>query len=108
MGSKCTPGPWHLADPINEHKSSSTWTVPVWADNGPEVGKIAAEAIAPTREMARANARLIVASKELLAFARHFFEWHAENFEDFEDETNMQLLCLANEAEAAIAEVEGK
>jgi len=46
---------------------------------------------------------VIPATSELLEFAQHFFEWHAANFEDFDGETNKQLLCLANEAEAAIA-----
>jgi len=39
----------------------------------------------------------------LLEACKHFFEWHANHFEDFDDEVNGQLLCLANEAEAAIA-----
>lgn len=43
----------------------------------------------------------------LLEAARHFFEWHSMHFEEFEDEVNMQLLCLANEFETAIAKAEG-
>jgi hypothetical protein len=33
----------------------------------------------------------------------HFLEWHAEHFGDFAPEINAELLCLANEAEAALA-----
>jgi hypothetical protein len=51
---------------MNEFYNGRDWTVPVWASNGPEGGKIAAEAIAPTREMAQANARLIAAAPDLL------------------------------------------
>lgn len=39
--------------------------------------------------------------KEVL---EHFLEWHALHFEDFAPEVNAELLCLANEAEAALAE----
>lgn len=35
---------------------------------------------------------------------KNFLEWHANHFEDFTSEVNAQLLCLANDAEAAIAE----
>ncbi len=40
---------------------------------------------------------------ELLDFAQHFFTWHANNFGDFDEDTNGYLLNLANEAEQAIA-----
>lgn len=53
-----------------------------------------------------ANARLIAAAPDYQTFAKNFFEWHANHFEDFDDEINGQLLCLANEAEAAIAKAE--
>jgi len=41
---------------------------------------------------------------DLLAFARSFREWWANNFDDFDRYSNGQLLCLDNDAEAAIAE----
>ena len=50
-----------------------------------------------------ANARLIAAAPDLLRVCENFFEWQANHFEDFDDEINGQLLCLANDAEAAIA-----
>lgn len=37
---------------------------------------------------------------------RHFREWFADHFEDFDSETNAQLLCLDNEAAAALGEQE--
>lgn len=55
-----TPTPWNTAEPIHEYKSGSVWVSTVFAENGPEWGKIAAEATAPDREMARANAEFIV------------------------------------------------
>jgi len=41
----------------------------------------------------------------LLAACESFFEWHANHFEDFSDEVNGQLLCLANDVETAITKV---
>lgn len=38
----------------------------------------------------------------LQEFARNFFEWHANHFEDFNTEINAQLLSLANTAEPLI------
>jgi hypothetical protein len=35
---------------------------------------------------------------------QHFLEWHAAHFEDFTHEVNAELLCLANDAEAALAD----
>ena len=48
--AKHTPGPYHTGDIINHFWDGSCWRVPVWANNGPEGGKIAGEGIAPTRE----------------------------------------------------------
>lgn len=62
-----TPGNWHLTDRVHDHKDGQVWVVTVFADTNVEWGKIAAEAIAPTREMAIANARLIAAAPDLLA-----------------------------------------
>lgn len=42
-------------------------------------------------------------SEKLKAFVQHFLEWHANHFEDFDAETNSQLLCLANEAESLLS-----
>jgi hypothetical protein len=105
MNAAHTPGPWHLGDSINEYKSGSTWTVPVWADNGPEGGKIAAEAIAPTREMAQANARLISAVLELveaLRFAQKVIAKYAHG----EEVSAGMILSVSVQMEAAIAKTE--
>ena len=70
QGRGHTPGPWHVGEEIHEFQDGTCWFSPVWSDNGPENGKIAAEAAAPTREMARANAALIAAAPELLEAAK--------------------------------------
>lgn len=62
-----TPGNWHLTDRVHDHKDGQVWVVTVFADTDVEWGKITAEAIAPTREMATANAALIAAAPDLLA-----------------------------------------
>lgn len=38
----------------------------------------------------------------LQQFAENFREWYANHFEDFSPEVNAELLCLDNEAAAAI------
>ena len=58
-------------------------------------------------EEERANARLIAAAPELADFAQAFLSWHGNHFADFSPEVNAQLLCLDNEASAAIAKVTG-
>ena len=40
---------------------------------------------------------------DLLAALQDFTTWHANHFEDFSSEINAELLCLANDAAAAIA-----
>ena len=47
--------------------------------------------------------KILAERDELLDFAQHFFTWHANNFGDFDEDTNGYLLNLANEAEQAIA-----
>ena len=39
----------------------------------------------------------------MLAALDAFVQWHADHFEDFAPHDNAQLLCLANDASAAIA-----
>ena len=41
----------------------------------------------------------------LITALENWFEWHANHFGDFNDEINSQLLCLANDTEAAIKQV---
>jgi hypothetical protein len=38
----------------------------------------------------------------LVAALRNFRAWYADHFEDFSTDTNAQLLCLDNEADAAL------
>lgn len=90
-----TPGPWEYRQ-FYENGELSGFTVSGIADI-PEIS-----------DTAEANARLVAAAPELLEALEHFFEWHADNFETFADETNMQLLCLANEAEVAIRKAKGE
>jgi hypothetical protein len=40
----------------------------------------------------------------LVETCNHMHEWIADHFEEFDDETNMQLLCLNNEIEYALEE----
>ncbi len=75
MKTEPTPGPWHVGDPCHEYKQGYGWHVPVWADNGPEGGKIAAESFAPTREQARDNAQLIASVHDLLSSCRELEDW---------------------------------
>jgi len=44
----------------------------------------------------------------LIEFGQHFFEWHANHFEDFDNETNEQLLSLANEIELLLQQAENE
>ena len=39
---------------------------------------------------------------DLLAACNNWLDWYANHFEDFTDEVNGQLLCLANDTKAAI------
>jgi len=61
-----TPKPWHLGNSVHEFRDGDTWRIAIWADNADSGDKIAAEAWASDRERARANARLIAASPDLL------------------------------------------
>lgn len=42
--------------------------------------------------------------EQLIEAAKNFREWWAENFDDFSQEVNGQLLCLDNDFESAINE----
>jgi hypothetical protein len=91
--AKHTPGPW-IIDPALE--------LPLAVIADTEDGLGICELGTRTLET-EANARLIAAAPDLLAALQTFATWHAENFEDFSPEVNASLLCVANEAEAAIA-----
>ena len=54
----------------------------------------------------KANAQLIATAPELLKTCKNFFEWHAIHFEEFSNQINNELLCLANECEQAITNAE--
>lgn len=43
---------------------------------------------------------------ELLTALKNFREWWANHFEDFDTESNKELLCLDNEAAALIVKAE--
>ena len=59
-------------------------------------------------EEARKFANLFSAAPDLLAALENFVEWHANNFDDFSSDVNSQLLCLANDASAAISKARGE
>jgi hypothetical protein len=95
-----TPGPWHVgvrqAEQIVYDKTGwavANATVYHGKEDLPEM---------------KANARLIATAPDLLAALEAFRTWHANHFEDFDSETNSQLLCLDNAAGAAIARARGE
>lgn len=63
-----------------------------------------------TEAEAEANATYIVtacnAHEDLIEVVQCFFTWHANHFGDFGHDIDSELLCLANDAEAAIAQAE--
>ena len=99
--SKHTPGPW-LTDRRNVHTGqiatihhclNNDW-VEIWTDKWAETGLGEAEQ--------EANARLIAAAPELLAFAQEFLS-------DYQSEDGMaSMKHYANQAHAAIAKVTGE
>ena len=99
METKYTPGPWNLGDKMHEHSDGVVWSVPVWSHNGPEWGKMAAEGLAPTRDMARANAALIAAAPELAEAAQLTLQLldglTPEQFERGEDKPAREALRAA-------------
>lgn len=101
--AKHTPGPW---ESILNGRERQVW-------QGSDIptricGDMFDENTDPSIGEVDANAKLIAAAPELLEIAQSFFEWHANHFEEFEDHINMELLCLANEAEQAIKKAEGE
>jgi hypothetical protein len=54
------------------------------------------------------NGSIVNTHAQLVEALEHFFTWHAERFGVFNDEINAELLCLANEAEAALAAAKGE
>jgi hypothetical protein len=99
-----TPGPW------TAHPEEGAHIGPVVKENAwGEVVALVSYAGAPRGDSAEsnANARLIAAAPDLLVALENFVAWHAENFDDFTPEINAQLLCLANNATAAIAKATG-
>ena len=108
--NKHTPGPWyHDADDKLNPERAFGIVRPLGAQFDIEAGtEGATEVIAEVCSddgsgAAEADARLIAAAPDLLALAVAFTEWHANHFEDFSSEINAELLCLANDAAAAIA-----
>lgn len=98
----------------NAKGTARPWTVARnrWTDNATTIGAGDHGAIAETGhcsvnpERDAANAALIVravnAHEALVEAVEHFREWWANHFDDFDAETNAQLLCLDNEASAAL------
>lgn len=64
-----TPTPWKLTDPIHDSKNGYSWNVPIFSDQAESGDKLPAEAIASSRELARANAAFIV--RAVNARSRH-------------------------------------
>ena len=89
-----TPGPWH----VREHDDQDTRAI--WA-------RMTALGPIDVATCFKDDAALIAAAPEMLAALGHFVEWHANNFDDFSSDVNAQLLCLANDAAAAIAKAKG-
>ena len=103
--TKHTPGPYRAQNDVNTYKSGNSFGCPVWADNGPEGGKIAGEGIAPTREMAVANAVLFSAAPDLLAACKYVVKHCREN-----DSGDGELygLDFVTDCIAAIAKAKGE
>jgi hypothetical protein len=95
-----TPGPW-------EHDGNGMIYGPPINDDAVLVCDLLPDMSDEMTDEMKANARLIAAAPDLLAALENFVAWHAENFDDFTPEINAQLLCLANNATAAIAKATG-
>ena len=92
-----TPGPWRIGRPsvMNGVQILKDYDMPARSDvvcSMPERGK-----------GRTANARLIASAPDLLAALQTWQTWHANHFADFNEEMNMELLCIDNDAAAAIA-----
>ena len=92
MNGKHTPGPWHLLP--YQYVLNEPTRARIHGANGEPVVDDANPSIT--------DARLMAAAPDLLAALQAFTSWHADHFEDFAPGINAQLLCLANDASAAI------
>jgi len=96
MSAEHTPGPW-----MSEYCGKDTIKVFKISDKR-RITTIKVK----TPTMDEANAHLIAAAPALLEAARNFREWWANHFEDYDEVSNGELLCLDNDFEAAIAQAE--
>ena len=90
-----TPGPWD-----RNIKPASKYPI-IFAGRNTHVAQVITRGIPD--DQAEGNADLIAAAPDMLAALDAFVQWHADHFEDFTPHDNAQLLCLANDASAAIA-----
>ena len=91
---KHTPGPWTLSDEgthwdLLSDKRTNDWIAKIISGYDRD----------------EANARLIVVAPKMYELCEHLFEWCADHFGDFDPEINAQLLCLSNDAESILNEV---
>ena len=100
---KHTRGPWRVEEPLTGPLAGGRVSIRARGETVTFFNPLA-----KFTEQDRRNARLIAAAPELLVALEAFTTWHAENFEDFAPAVNAQLLCLANDASAAISKATGK
>lgn len=97
---KWTPGPWKLDDNLTECESPS-----VIADMEDGWGICTVDGMPNAKREQAGNALLISKAPELVERLEAFQEWYAHHFEDFDAETNAQLLCLSNDNESLLKEL---
>ena len=95
-----TPGPWKVGD--WDSAACETWIYPP-GDDTPSVAHIPVGDGRRDAQEQKSNARLIASAPDLLEALQTWQTWHANHFADFNEEMNIELLCIDNKAAAAIA-----
>lgn len=97
--SKHTPGPWHWTNEYQARDLSDTWSL----IGGNGYGILSCDGLGNSPpEFHKANARLIAAAPDLLAFAQEFIA-------DYQSEDGMDSIKhYAAKAQAAIAKATGE
>lgn len=113
---KWTPGPWecdltkkYYGKPCIRHNGMIVCFLPEIPIglNGIDERIINSELITMAPALADEVIRLREVNRKLVEACKDFFSWHANHFEDFDDEINKELLCLANQTESALSKAEG-